>query len=219
MKKNLFLTTTALIIALTLAAQATHAQREDAPKTEVGVFFTSLTLIDPDFSTGETRPGVGARLTYNLTDNIAVEGELNIQPERDRSFSAGGDLLQGQFGVKAGKRYEKFGIYAKARPGFVSLSNVGEVIGFDTITDPAGIFVVPVLRFDRETYFSTDLGGVLELYPSRRILARFDIGDTIIRYNSRTTAVIGPPASPTFFTRSATFKHNFQFSAGIGFRF
>jgi hypothetical protein len=219
MKRNLFLTATAIIFALMLNAPTVHAQKEDAPKVEVGVFFTSLTLHDPDFGSGETQPGVGGRLTYNLTDNIAVEGELNIQPERARAFSSGGDLLQGQFGIKAGKRYEKFGIYAKARPGFASFSRVGEVVGFDTVTFPDGVFVVPQVRFDRQTYFSTDLGGVLELYPTRRILARFDIGDTLIRYNGRTTAVFGPPASPTFFTRPASTEHNFQFSAGIGFRF
>ena len=31
-------------------------------------------------------------------------------------------------------------------------------------------------------YFSMDVGGVVEFYPSRRIVTRLDIGDTIIRY-------------------------------------
>jgi len=31
-------------------------------------------------------------------------------------------------------------------------------------------------------YFSMDVGGVVEFYPSRRIVTRPDIGDTIIRY-------------------------------------
>jgi hypothetical protein len=69
-----------------------------------------------------------------------------------------------------------------------------------------------------------DVGGVLEFYPSRRIVVRFDGGDTIIRYNQRTfdflvfpmgstTPVLTPITQPAYTT------HNFQFTAGVGFRF
>jgi hypothetical protein len=60
-----------------------------------------------------------------------------------------------------------------------------------------------------------DIGGVLEFYPSSRIVTRFDAGDTMIRF--------GSVALPFGFTELNVTPpetiHNFQFSAGVGFRF
>jgi hypothetical protein len=62
-----------------------------------------------------------------------------------------------------------------------------------------------------------DVGGVLEFYPTRRIVTRFDGGDTMIHYRSFDV--------PIFFFPLQTFRipaettHNFQFSAGVGYRF
>jgi hypothetical protein len=223
MKKNLLLAATALLLSIPFGlrdAPAQAAAEESAPKVEVGVFFTSLTLTEPQFSFSETQPGIGGRFTYNLTDNIALEAESNIQAGRGRTSSVGGDTWQGQFGIKAGKRYKHFGIFAKGRPGFVSFGDVGEVVGFTQVTDPTGTFFIPQIRFERRTHFSMDVGGVLEFYPSRRIVTRFDIGDTIIRYGSRTSVLIDPTTqTPTNFTIPGKLQHNFQFSAGVGFRF
>jgi len=33
--------------------------------------------------------------------------------------------------------------------------------------------------------FALDVGGVLEFCPSRSVVMRFDLGDTIIRFDSR----------------------------------
>src|SRR6185436_15470119 len=112
----------ALIIICT-PARAQKTTQQDSPakkrrssKVEVGAQFSSLTLTAPG---GRREVGVGGRVTYNLTDNLAVEGEANYFPSGStRGFDPGGNILQGQFGVKAGKRWEKFGLFAKARPGF-----------------------------------------------------------------------------------------------------
>ena len=62
-----------------------------------------------------------------------------------------------------------------------------------------------------------DVGGVVEFYPSSRIVTRFDFGDTIIRYGEyRRESFV---ASVPFLSRPPETKHNFQFSAGVGFRF
>ncbi len=50
-----------------------------------------------------------------------------------------------------------------------------------------------------------DLGGVIELYPSRRVVVRVDAGDTIIRFNRNGVGDL--------------ISHNFQLSTGVGFRF
>ena len=75
-----------------------------------------------------------------------------------------------------------------------------------------------------ETYFSTDVGGVVEFYPSRRIVTRFDVGDTIIRYGIYREAAgfvcaLSGPCTTHLFERPAETRHNLQFSAGIGIRF
>ena len=202
-----------ILLCLFFASADARAQAKDAPKVELGVQFTSLTLDDHSNS---TEPGFGGRVTYNLTDNVALEAQFDFFPngERFRGFRSGGRIAQGLFGVKAGKRYEKFGIFGKVRPGFTSFSAGREDV---TIQSPP-----PNLVFDfhpqRETHFTTDVGGVLEFYPTRRIVTRFDAGDTIIRYGSTTQSFFDGSTLQSFPLPGET-RHNFQFSAGIGFRF
>ncbi|HZI18116.1 MAG TPA: outer membrane beta-barrel protein [Pyrinomonadaceae bacterium] len=215
----------ALAAALTLGNSEARAQDEDVPRVELGVQFSSLTISEPNsfFSAGRTRtePGAGARVTYNLNPSVAVEAEGNLFPSR--SFSrVGGRTLQGQFGVKAGRRFERFGLFAKVRPGFVSFSDVVEYSADNTVPGPGGDrFFVPSSR--TRAFFSTDVGGVLEFYPSRRLVTRFDFGDTIVRYGERNDLAIDFIAPDTFRERlirlPAETSHNFQFSAGVGFRF
>ncbi len=216
-RKALNLSAAAVFALLALCVGAS-AQATDAPKVEVGVQFSTLSVRRPDFfNATEHQPGFGGRFTYNLTDNVAVEAEGNFFPTRGRtSISTGGRTLQGQFGVKAGKRFERFGVFAKARPGLVSFDGALRSAGTETIIFEGESFVVPRFTLARKTHFSTDLGGVLEFYPSRRIVTRFDFGDTIIRYGERETFGF---ASQPIVTAPATVRHNFQFSAGVGFRF
>jgi hypothetical protein len=204
----------ALVLLLLALPPGAAAQEGEAPKFEIGVQYSSLSINLPGFGGTEHAPGVGARVTYNLNDYFAVEAEGNIFPSVSQSdYTTGGDLQQAQFGVKAGKRWKRFGLFAKARPGFVSF---GDTLTPVQVESGGGT----VFRFDRErkTHFSMDVGGVLEFYPSRRMLVRFDAGDTIIRYGEHAElqssfpgpTVIGPAASQTM--------HNFQFTAGVGFR-
>ena len=121
-------------------------------------------------------------------------------------------------GVKVGKRFENWGIFAKARPGVVSFSQ-GEFTPI--IVSPTG----PIdFESKRLTSFATDFGGVLEFYPSPRIVTRFDVGDTIIYFRQRTAHFVTVnPNTQQFelvpFTVPARTTHNFQFVASVGFRF
>lgn len=203
-----------ILLCLFFALDDARAQAKDAPKFELGVQFTSLTLSET--FNAPTEAGLGGRVTYNLTDNVALEAQFDFFPngERFRGFRSGGRIAQGLFGVKAGKRFEKFGIFGKVRPGFTSFSAGREDI---TIQSPP-----PNLVFNfnpqRETHFATDVGAVLEFYPTRRIVTRFDAGDTIIRYGSTTGTTFDGSTLQSFPLPGDT-RHNFQFSAGIGFRF
>lgn len=160
-----------------------------------------------------TEAGFGGRFGYNLHRHVAVEAELNFFP-RDRA-TEGGRKTQGLFGVKAGRRFEKFGLFAKARPGFLRLSRGDFRPRENTACIATTVFPPPAACFDSEprTHFALDVGGVLEFYPSRRVVVRLDAGDTIVRIRNATAGVIGGPAATSDIT------HNFQFSVGFGYRF
>ena len=220
MKKQLIMAAFLMMLCLSLNSGEASAQSdqttEELPKFEIGGHFSSLTL-----SSDTTEPGLGARFTYNLTKNLALEAEGNLFPHdsRARSFRNGGRATQGLFGVKIGKRYERFGIYAKARPGLISFTR-GR---FDLVPNNDGSSFPFDFRTERLTHLAFDIGGVLEFYPTRRIVTRFDFGDTIIRYGDTTVNSISGPVGGPFVTTPITIngetRHNFQFSAGVGFRF
>ena len=178
MKTRALFTFKALAFALLACAWPVRAQEQDAPKFEIGVQYTSLSINLPGFGGTEIAPGVGGRVTYNFTDYFAIEAEGNVFPSATRrDYTTGGAAQQMQAGVKVGKRWQRFGLFAKARPGLVSFS---ETIA-PTLIESGGL-VFSSFQRERKTHFSMDLGGVLEFYPSRRMLVRFDAGDTIVRY-------------------------------------
>lgn len=219
------------VIVLILCYGQNSFAQDETPKYEIGAQFSSLSFNDNDGRpTGavlrefgdQTLPGIGGRFTYNLNDHVGLEAEANFffgDTELFAPLGSGGRPFQAVFGIKAGKRFEKFGVFAKARPGLVSLSE-GK-FDLSTLGDPS----LPISFFDvqeRATHFAVDVGGVVEFYPSRRIVTRFDIGDTIIRYGDQTLPVSGAFLSgtiPPTRTVSSETRHNFQFSAGVGFRF
>lgn len=198
---------------------------------EVGAQFTSLLFNVPEsrfpgnlfgfpFDPG-TQPeeGGGARVGFNLNDHVAFEAEGNFFVREDvfRNNSTGGWPLQFQAGVKAGQRWRRFGLFGKARPGLVSFSRVRQLERTETATVDGQTFTFGVFGDRRRTYFSMDVGGVLEYYPTSRFFTRFDFGDTIIRYGERQQS--GFVISQPVFNIPAETQHNFQFSAGLGFRF
>src|SRR5215212_940274 len=198
------------LFALCVRAQA---QEEEAPKFEVGAQFTSIALDDNasklpicDDCDEFVYKGVGGRFTYNVNDHLAVETEVNFflnENPRYTSRRVGGKPVQALFGVKAGRRFERVGVFGKVRPGFISFS---EVISL-------GLGGGPLLpEFSRRTHFNLDLGGVFEVYPSRKVVLRVDAGDTIVRYGEeQLPGALSPFPGET--------RHNCPLSAGVGFRF
>jgi hypothetical protein len=254
MRNKLLLAIIAAISALFINGKTVHAQTPDTDnkKFEVGAQFSVLqssqpgratftgiqciTTPCPSFAIGSSRelqPGFGGRFGYNLTKNLAVEAEVNFFPDAG-SFSEpdafkGGHKIEGLFGVKAGKRFDKVGIFAKARPGFLHASK-GDIqprrggVCALAIT----IFPPPVGCFETisKSNFAFDLGGVVEVYPTKRTIIRFDAGDTIVRSGERNVPAVFNPSpgilAPSFVTivrAPAKTVHNFQGSIGIGLRF
>jgi hypothetical protein len=177
------------------------------------VQFTSLLVKDPKpaFSATVPRkhsePGFGGRFTFNLTESVAFEAEGNYFTREQFAFLNGGHIFQGQFGAKIGKRFDRWGLFGKGRPGFVGFTRVLEAPGAQ-ISFSDGPFV-------RSYYPSLDVGGVVEFYISPRWMTRFDVGDTLIRYRE----IRFEGVTPAFILQPGVTRHNLQLSSGIGFRF
>lgn len=218
-RRKAFLLVIGSLLCLTLSYVTTTAQTDEVPRYEVGAQFTSITK--PDFSGGATEPGFGGRFTFNFNRSVALEAVGNFFPHQ--CFSCGsnnGNITQGLVGVKAGKRFQRWGIFAKARPGVVSFSR-GD--GKYESTGGGGLFPFQFVQ-RRLTNFAFDLGGVLEFYPSKRIVTRFEAGDTMITYRRRDSNFLSfDPVTGVVtlvpFSLPGSTRHNFQFSAGVGFRF
>lgn len=223
MKRNAFFIMAAILgcsfLAHTEARAQSEPEKSKATKYEVGVQFTALSY--NDFQV-RTQPGFGGRFTYNFNDNIAVEAQTDFFPNDDKLvFSRnGGRAWQSLAGVKIGKRYKNFGIFGKLRPGFLNVTRgVADIV--ITGPPPAGsTFPLFSINTRSATHFVTDVGAVLEVYASRRIVTRFDVGGYIIRYGATTFqgfTGVGTTVGPVREPGEATL--NFQFSAGIGYRF
>jgi hypothetical protein len=258
MKQPLRCTVIAALASMLFIGSEARAQ-PDVPRFEIGGQFSLLSLNSPssqdflglskyfdnsckqfDLVCKRVELGFGARFTYNLTNHIALEAEGNFFPGRPLAELAGGGfssrgipaghIYQGQFGVKAGKRFKKCGVFMKIRPGFVGFTEASQFTGFrlKTFFDPSHGTMVqlenPEFRIGKATYPSADVGGVVEFYPSRRIVTRLDVGDTIIRYGIYreplgAVCALCCPCPTQLYERPAETRHNLQFSAGIGIRF
>ncbi|NOT59913.1 MAG: hypothetical protein HOP19_06770 [Acidobacteria bacterium] len=192
--------------------------QSDPPKNEIGVHAASVKPVQAHVRT----IGGGVRFTYNLNAHLALEGEANLFNRMGIGYEMRGQLLGG---LKAGARFNKFGLFGKIRPGIMRNED------FTFTNAPCFNFSqppnsnLPQCRFEPITLndFALDIGGVLEFYLARRWVIRFDVGDLIVRrrresFTDVTTSppisVIHTPAPDSVFTR-----HNLQVNAGVGFRF
>jgi hypothetical protein len=217
-----FIFTAGILGAGTRAARA----QEDGPRWEVGGHLTAVAFNNDsplanspgagfESDAYPTAAGFGARVGYNLNSNFAVEAELNYFP-RDR-FAEGGRKVQGLFGVKAGKRFEHVGVYAKLRPGFMSFSRGDFTPRPNALCVPTNI--APCFESGGTTNFALDAGGVLELHTSKKTFVRLDGGDTMIRFGRR-LAPIRTNNNVLFIVEAeGETTHNFQGGVGFGFRF
>ncbi len=191
-------------LLLTLATSNLKAQNRER-KVEIGLHYTGINLRSID----STESGGGVRFSYNINDYLAVEGQGNLF-----EFAIGDhptdDVLaaQGLFGVKAGVRSHRFGVFAKLRPGVANFPELRMLRGLCLLSPTCD-------RSGRSgNRFALDTGAVVEFYPTQRIIVRFDVGDTMIRFKNdslfRGSSHVGIEDG---------MSHNFQFVAGVGFRF
>jgi Outer membrane protein beta-barrel domain len=220
--------TLCVLLLLTLFLYEPINAQSETPKIEAGVLISSLA----GGRIGDRgNVGGGGRVTFNLTKALALEGELIYFP------STGFDnvrIFQGQFGVKSGWRFKRFGVFGKVRPGFIDTKRDFQPSCIIQPICPPNQVCAPIFpsfcsSFTiADTGFSLDVGGVAELYPSKRIVVRLDVGDTIADRQSAPFFISRPIfngqgliVSNSFFAvpGGSVTRHNLQMSAGIGFRF
>ena len=141
---------------------------------ELGVQLTGTHLHKLD----QTPLGIGGRAFFEFARGTSSDAEITY-------FSNLG-VTSALFGIKSGLRSNRFGLFGKTRAGIWHFSGAY----FDA-------------RLHRKNFFTLDLGGILEYYPSRRTTVRIDLGDTVIFYQSERLGTV----------------HNFQPGLGFGFRF
>jgi len=175
-------------------------------KVEVGLHYSSINLTPLD---SRRESGGGVRLSYNINDYLAVEAEGNIF-----EFAIGDhptdDVLavQGLIGVKAGLRKRRVGVFAKVRPGVANFPMLKVNRRFCSL-------ILPCEGSGRSgSRFALDTGAVLEFYPTKKIILRFDVGDTMIRFKDDSLF-----RSSGLVRINDGFSHNFQWGVGVGFRF
>jgi hypothetical protein len=151
--------------------------------------------------------GLGAWGSYYLNRHVAIDAAATHFWSRTTIVAAqiGGSFWQVVAGPKIGITREKFGAYAKFRPGIVRFSNASN----------NEVAFISSGKFQPVTQFALDMGGVLEFYPKRHFVVRMDFSDVTIHYGARTaTYVFGPP-----FHWPAYWQTTLQTSFGFGWRF
>jgi hypothetical protein len=200
-----------ILIVVSLSGAGVAAAQPTPSRLEIGAQASLLHL--SDFET--TSAGVGGRLSFDVARFAAVEAEANFFPNDDVLLAPSTvtpDLrvtyhrrrTDAFVGMKLGARREKVGVFAKVRPGLTHLTDDGGPQCAGSLC-PLVLLVRPEYR----TEFALDWGGVLEFYPSTRLVARFELGDTMIRHRS-----FAPPC----WLEGCT-SHNLSSRLGVGFRF
>ena len=174
-----------IIVVLFFSLTSREGQAQSTSRFEVGAQIFSFKSREVGFGWG-----AGGRFGYNLNNYLTLESEINgFLPDEGPPYAA-----QGLFGLKAGKRTKYVGVFAKARPGFITNFTVNN-------------------DYSRgKTKFAFDAGGVVEVYPSKHLVLRVDVGDTIVPFGNDTVR------TGLNFERVGT-THNLQVNLGVGLRF
>jgi len=194
---------------ITTQAQSSH---EDPPRWEIGGHYTLLNIASDRvgcLGCGVNNSGLGLNFGVNFHRSIGFDSEMNFFPDPGDGATnqEGGRITQGLFGVKGGITREKWSLFAKVRPGFVSN---GKAIIAVSPTPPPFSFT-----FGRLTHFATDIGGIFEYHVTRRVSFRTDLGDTLVRHGGQTSTSI----TGNTLTTPSYYRNNLQWSTGVIFRF
>src|SRR6478672_4027354 len=210
------LTSTTSVVISSIVFLSTLAAAQDSPgRFEAGTAFSTMHM------PGISVLGPALEGDVNFGRHFALDGAASWFPNSTRGQSA----ATGFFGAKAGIRTQRFGFFAKARPGFMTFDNAfrGETIILTPAPNGMGsVSSISSFRFGRLTQRALDLGGVAEYYPARHWAFRWDLGDMLLFPDKGPTFTfigVGTPSLPPIIGRSPGITQHFQFSTGVHYRF
>jgi len=183
--------------------------QSDLPKFELAAQYVLFHC--PSFD--ETDSGLGGRFGYNINQFLSVESEFDLFPQKRPVLNAihspildynDSRRMEALFGIKAGIRRPRFGVFGKARPGFFYISEGSRFI------DPDVKSVRAPEQPRSQFQFAMDWGGAIEAYLSDQTFVRIDVGDTMIKFKR---SQWGDTGVRNFLS------HNLQMNIGIGYRF
>lgn len=198
-----------LTIIVTVVAPAAQAQ-QGPPRFEAGPVFSFLHQVDVN-ETNQFQ--FGGRFSWNLGPHFDLDAELTASPFAPVAIGIrnGGHITEGLLGARYGKRWERLGLFIKVRPGFVHYSSVTGGL--------TGTTQNPVVVTSQITAPAFDLGGIAEVYLTRHVAMRYDLGDTKIWYGNRYLAVSNTGAARAMQFVPGAKRNAFQFSTGVVYCF
>lgn len=204
----------------------TPAREREATKEnwDTGAVFALQPRIQPAFGYLSAYPSWGTWASWNFSHHVSWDGTLLHSPRNpgkieDIDFQAGGRAFEALSGVKIGARRGHFGYFAKIRPGIITFgetfrqTNLGPCYGIGRHTLPCR---VRTFTFERGMFTDVvlDTGAVIEAYPTRHTILRFDAGNATIFYLPKTIIDFGQRYPIPELTRSSLL---ISFGAGIRF--
>ena len=210
------------LLACALGCAVVPVARGQSPNSrfEVGGQFSDIKLIDTS-GNASFSPGFGGRFDWNITPRIALDAQVDFFPRSyPSSQQQGGQTLQVLAGVRGRVvQRRRYALYGLVRPGFTYSSRA--ITSF-TATSTAGSQSSFLLKpsFGGTSFFTLDLGGGLEFYPSDRWILRAEIeaspyfvGNTPVNY-----AVASPPEGTKVVFTPGTVTNTWRVSTGLSYR-
>ena len=200
----------ALCFLAVIRVSPARAQQEYS-RIEIGGHFSANGLLNSTGGVGFWE-GFGARIDFNLSRRLAFETQVDYFPRfaPTRFLEQGGQTLHFATGLRGKVVQSKHSsIYGLIRPGFIHFTDAL------LLTGPPGSS--PGVKISPATYFSLNLGGGVEFYPSPRWIARFELsGNPFLIPNSRPAANPAPGSRPI--PTPGVVDDRYQLSVGLGYR-
>jgi hypothetical protein len=193
-----------VLLLLAIASESEWAQTYAAHDLSTGL----LTVSGQDTGNGGEHffSGPVGTYDYNLSPHVSFDANLAwIAGFQNGEYVDRGQELLFSAGIKAGWRFRRWGLFARAAPGLASFSE-----GFGIAKYPATNFT-----YYRRTHFALQDGAVVEYYPTRHSVVRLDIGQTLI---TEFDQVLLRQALATEITPGHVANH-FALAVSVGHRF
>lgn len=188
----------------------------DRQAWDLGALFALQPRILPEFQYMDTYPAWGVWGSWNLSRHVSWDSAVmhfgrNSGQNEDIDYQAGGRAFEALTGAKVGIRRDHMGYFGELRGGTITFGETEKQIVEPTrgfVDFYRGMFTNPALN----------VGGVLEVYPSRHTILRFDTGSATIFFlpkNVKQTLL----GSSTTFSIPSQQQTTILMSFGAGLRF